>query len=527
MEQRVIRALLKPAAYPEPTGSVELVQTHVSYIFLTDTYAYKVKKPVDFGFLNFTTLDRRRFYCDEEVRLNRRLSPDIYLEVAEIRETEGGAAFFGSGRIIDYAVKMKRLPAGRMLDQLLDRGDVSEEDIRRIAGAVARFHLAAERSDEIDTYGSLATIRFNWDENFQQMEGFLGITLSHTDGRCIRDWVDGFFRQHANLFEQRIAAGFIRDGDGDLHTENICLGTAGEVWIFDCIEFNSRFRYGDTAADIAFLLMDLDYHGRPELGRIFLDEYTATTGDTSIDQVLDFYKIYRAYIRGKVESLRLKDGQLSREARHEARLRAARHFRLCRGYIARRQLPLSLFLTCGITGTGKSSLARRLAFELGLEIHSSDVLRKRLLGIAPSTPCQARYNEGIYGPDVTDRTYDELLRMAEKALARGRSVIIDATMWQHSARLRFCATAGRLGAACHILFVNCPEEVVRTRLDARKLAPDEPSDGRWDIYLRQRADFEPPAADEGHIIVLDTSQAEDDLVDAVWVAMGIASCGRN
>lgn len=527
MEQRVIRALLKPAAYPETTGSVELVQTHISYIFLTDTHAYKVKKPVDFGFLNFTTLDRRRFYCDEEIRLNRRLAPDMYLDVVEIRETDDGAAFFGSGRVIDYAVKMKRLPAGRMLDQLLDQGGVSAQDVRNIAGTVARFHQHAERSAEINAGGTLAAIRFNWEENFQQTEEFQDITLRRQDFRCIRDWVIGFTELHAPLFEQRIADGFIRDGDGDLHTENICLGETGEIWIFDCIEFNPRFRYGDTAADIAFLLMDFDYHGRPKLGTVFLDTYIAATGDTSITQLLDFYKIYRAFIRGKVESLRFKDGQLDEEARQRAQLNAMHHFRLCRGYIARRQLPLSLILTCGLTGTGKSSVARRLAFELGLEIISSDVLRKKLVGIAPSTPCPAGYNEGIYGREITGRTYDELLLTAEEALTAGQSVIVDATMWQRAVRHRFSDLAYRHGTALRILHIQCPEELVRKRLEARIADPDEPSDGRWEIYLRQREDFEPPTADEGDIIAIDTSATADENIDAVLTAMGIASCGRD
>src|SRR6266567_6185197 len=259
MEQRTLKSLLKPSAYPEPTTSVHLVQTHVSFIFITDAFVYKIKKPVDFGFLNFSTLDRRRFYCNEEVRLNRRLCPDIYLGVVEVRETAGGAMIDGEGTIVDYAVKMKRLPEERMLDRLLQEGKATAADIGRIARTVAEFHLNAEQSEEIDRYGSSECIRRNWDENFQQIAEFCSVTISKRDLRIIRDWVESSLAENHSLFADRVSQGFIRDCDGDIHMENICL--ADHVWIFDCIEFNNRFRYSDTAADFAFLLVDFDLHG--------------------------------------------------------------------------------------------------------------------------------------------------------------------------------------------------------------------------------------------------------------------------
>jgi len=279
MEQRFLRSLLLPSAYPEQTGAVELVQTHVSYIFLTDRFAYKVKKPVDLGFLNFSTLDRRRFYCNEEVRLNSRLCPHIYLGVVEIREAGGGASFAGTGRIIDYAVKMKRLPADRMLDRLVAAGKISENEIRVIARVIGEFHLRAERGSEINGYGSIETIRANWEENFRQTRRFEGDTLSRRDQRLMEEWVDRFIGDNAEIFARRVAGGFIRDCDGDLHMGNTCLDTDGGICIFDCIEFTPRFRCGDTAADIAFLLMDFDVNRRPDLCGPFLDEYIRTTGD--------------------------------------------------------------------------------------------------------------------------------------------------------------------------------------------------------------------------------------------------------
>ena len=287
MIKSTLKSLLKADAYPDALTSVELVQTHVSYIFLTDLYAYKIKKPVDFGFLNFSTIDRRRFYCNEEVRLNRRLCPDIYEGVVELRETATGAAFHGSGTIIDYAVKMKRLPAERMLNKLVDAGEITANAMREISRVIADFHDTAKRSASISEYGHLERILFNWHENFEQIIPFENQTLSARERELIRTWVTAFAAEHKELFQQRVADGFIRECDGDIHLENICLDN-GTVHIFDCIEFNDRFRCCDTAADIAFLLMDLDFHGRPDLSDDVLDEYITRSADHGLLELIDF-----------------------------------------------------------------------------------------------------------------------------------------------------------------------------------------------------------------------------------------------
>ena len=525
MEKRFVRSLLKPSAYPEHTDSVELIQTHVSYIFLTDRFAYKVKKPVDFGFLNFSTLDRRRFYCNEEVRLNRRLCPGIYLGVEEVRERPEGAGFSGDGRIIDYAVKMKRLPAERMLDRLLAGGKVSGDEIRAIARVIGEFHLRAEHSPEIDVYGGIDVIRANWEENFRQTRQFAGDTLSGRDLRFIEEWVNRFMEDNAETFARRVADGFIRDCDGDIHMENICLDSEGSICIFDCIEFNTRFRYSDTAADIAFLIMDFDMNRRADFRGPFLDEYIRTTGDGGVTGVLDFYTVYRAYIRGKVESMRLLDPQISPADKENARERARRYFRLARGYIVRRPISPSLILTCGLTGSGKSFMARELGFDLGLEIVCSDVVRKELAGRAPAEHRGDPYGEGIYTGALTASTYGALLQRAEAALATGRGIIVDATFRRRADRDVFRQLATRHGARFHLLHAICPEEVIQQRLEAREDRADEPSDGRWDIYLRQKEEFEAPAGDEGGQISIDTSKPVTELLSTLLDAMGILPCG--
>jgi len=517
MMRMLIKSLLKAAAYPEHTQSVRLIETHVSFIFLTDDFVYKVKKPVDFGFLNFTTLDRRRFYCEEEVRLNRRLCPEIYLGVVELRATPEGGAFGGSGAVIDYAVKMKRLPDDRMLGRLLERNAVEPAQMERIARVIAEFHGRAARGPQIDAMGSAGAIRSNWEENFRQAAPFEGATVSGSDLALIREWVERFLEEHEDLLRARVEGGFIRECDGDLHLDNICL-TDG-ICIFDCIEFNERFRFIDTAADIAFLLMDLEYAGHAELCAPFLETYRKATADRGLSGLLDFYKAYRAFVRGKVKSFRLKETGLSREELLAAQATARRYFRLARGYCLRDRLAPTLIITCGLMGSGKSALARELAFELGLTLERSDLVRKELAGRPPTGREAEGYQQGIYRAESTEATYQALLQRAGAALAAGRSVIVDATFRLASHRDAFRAVAERLGAPFFVLETRCDQGVIRERLEGRRLEPGEVSDGRWDLFPSQLAEFEAPQP--GQAISVDSSLPLAEEVDLALRGMGI------
>ncbi|KAF0221183.1 MAG: hypothetical protein FD174_681 [Geobacteraceae bacterium] len=519
MEPKLLKSLLKPQSYPEATASVHLIQTHVSFIFITDNFVYKIKKPVDFGFLNFSTLDRRRFYCNEEVRLNRRLCPDIYLGVVEVRESPAGATLTGDGKVIDYAVKMKRLPAERMLDRLLAEDKVTDNDIRRIARTIAEFHLNAERGEEIDSYGSIENIKRNWEENFQQVVEFIDDSLAQRDLQIIRDWTESFIADNERLFAERISRGFIRDCDGDIHLENICL--TDHVYIFDCIEFNNRFRYSDTAADIAFFLMDLDYHGRSAFAEVFLTEYAAVTGDRGIVNVLDFYMVYRAFVRGKVESFRLLDPVIPEHEKKTAREKAIRYFRLARGYIIRRKLPPTLIITCGLMGSGKSTVASALARELGMAIAASDPVRKEILAIPADSRVHDEYGTGIYSPEFSAATYKELLARGEKALTSGHSIIIDATFRSKSDRALFRNMSERLGVSFRVIQTVCKEKLIKQRLDNRMQRAQEVSDGRWELFNRQKEDFEQLDGDEGALIFVDTSRPINDNIDEILTNMGL------
>ncbi len=328
---KTVQTLLEPKAYPDPTDTVELVQTQMSFVFLADDYVYKIKKPVNLGYLDYTTLDKRHFYCQKEVELNRRLCPDTYLGVVTINEYQGCYAINGRGEIIEYAVKMRRLPQELMMDVLLAENRVSPEMIARLAEKVAAFHGQTETGEGINKFGGLETIVHNTEENFSQTEKYFGRAISRRQYQKIRDYTRRFIRDNAALFQKRVEEGYIRDCHGDLHAAHICFNNG--ICIYDCIEFNDRFRYGDVASETAFLAMDLDHHGRADLSLSFVDGYIAFSRDRGLKKLLNFYKCYRAYVRGKVACFKLDDPYISDEERTESLANARGYFELAESYI--------------------------------------------------------------------------------------------------------------------------------------------------------------------------------------------------
>ena len=328
----LIEDLLDPASLPDETKGVSLVQTHISLVFVGDEFVYKVKKPVNFGFLDFQTLEKRAYYCRRELELNRRLARDVYLSVLPItfdgkrHRMDGGA-----GRVVEYAVRMRRIPQERLMKSVFQRGELKREDLVRIAEVLARFHLEAVKNEEIEGFGEPGRFRINTDENFVQVERYIGTTIEAEKFRAIRAWTDGFYGSKEGLFMQRVGEGRVRDCHGDLHMEHVCLTET--LPIIDCIEFNDRFRYGDTLADIAFLLMDLEYHGGSDHSKILWEAYKGLTGDRNAEDLLTFYKVYRAFVRGKVNSFQVDDAAIGPEKKKEAIERARRYFELAFSYI--------------------------------------------------------------------------------------------------------------------------------------------------------------------------------------------------
>jgi aminoglycoside phosphotransferase family enzyme len=328
-QKQIVEALMKPEAYDETSGIIELVQTHISFIFLTKRFVYKVKKAVNFGFLDFTTLEKRRFFCEKEVDLNRRLCGDMYLEVVPINKADA-IKIKGAGETVEYAVKMKRMPQETMLSKLLQQNKVNDRLVDRIAKITADFHSKAETNRRISEFGSLAVIETNWKENFDQTEEFLGKTISTDDFKLIRERVEDFMKQNTALFEKRIAEHRVRDCHGDIHSGNIFA--INGIYIFDAIEFNERFRYSDVAADVAFLAMDLDFKRRTDLSNFFTEKYVEYSGDQELTKLLPFYKCYRAYVRGKVVSFKLKDPNVRSKEKRMARKEAKAYFKLAAAY---------------------------------------------------------------------------------------------------------------------------------------------------------------------------------------------------
>lgn len=331
MLPEIAQALLEPKAYPETTAKIELVQTQMSFVFLADEYVYKVKKAVDLGYLDYTTKEKRQFYCQQEVELNRRLCPEVYLGVVPITRYRETISVGGRGKVIEHAVKMRRLPQQAMLDVLLGGKKVSPEMITQVAQKLATFHHQAETNAKISAFGQVKAITQNTDENFDQTKKYIGTTIARETYQRIKDYTDGFVQENAPLLAKRIKEGRIRDCHGDLHAAHICF--TNDICIYDCIEFNDRFRYCDVASEVAFLAMDLDHHRRADLARIFVDAYLAESRDKELLKLLHFYKCYRAYVRGKVESFKLDDPYISKEEKTRTLATAKSYFELAESYI--------------------------------------------------------------------------------------------------------------------------------------------------------------------------------------------------
>ncbi len=516
----LIEDLLRPEAYPHEVSGPRLIQTHISWLLLTGGLVYKVKKPVDFGFLDYTTLERRRHFCHEEVRLNRRLSPEVYLGVVEVRRDAAGRhSVEGPGEVVEYAVRMRELPQEAALSVLLAEGRASRAMIERLGELVAGFHLKAATSEEIASYGELSKVRFSIDENFSQTEGYIGRTIERRDWEALKLWSDEFMAGQVGLFEERVARKKIRDCHGDLHTQNVYF-TDDQVWVLDGIEFNRRFRYLDTTADLAFLLMDLDFRGFPVFSNRLLNTYLQWTGDYHLLGLLDFYRVYRAYVRGKIAGFEYDMPGLEAARREEVRGRAGAYFRLARGYIEEPHRPL-LLVTTGLIGSGKTYLARLVAERLGAAVVRSDAVRKLLAGATPTASMRAPYGAGIYSEEMSERVYARMLEEAAHGLRAGRPVVLDATYARASQRsgvVRFAQAGG-----WPLLFVHCGcrDELITERLVERAERRGV-SDAGPELLEKVKAGFEPPEEPQvaGRLVCVSAEEPEEGRVARVVAALG-------
>ncbi len=484
--EKIHQQLLDPSTYPDMTRTVDFKETHISRIYLTETHVYKIKKPLNLGFLDFTTLEKRQFFCAEEVRLNHRFAPDTYLGVSELRLDHGHLRFDGTGELVDVAVKMRRLPDELMLNQIISRNaEELPHAIDRLANRLWLLLNQAETCRLDDGRSNAEVVAENWLENLTQTEAAIGTALLPEAHRIMSAIVKAQLTQLRPLLAKRDEQSFVRDGHGDLHTGNICM--TEPIRIYDCIEFNRRFRVADIAADLAFLLMDLEFMGRKDLACRFLDSYQNQANDKDLEQLLPFYKSYRAWVRGKVESILAGESEVAIALRKEATTVARQYFNLALGYC----LPPTLLMTVGRMGVGKTTLATELAGACQAVHLRSDVVRKKLADWPQQTANRDDFNCGLYDPAMSKRTYRKLADQATEILQQSRSVIIDASFSRREDRERFFETAKKTGHQAFILHLECPDESQLTRLERRRESGQDISDGRTELLKQQKEQFDP------------------------------------
>ncbi len=494
----MVKQLQTCVDWPADEGKIEMIQTHISVVLMGQHHVIKLKKPVDYGFLDYTTLEKRLSACETEVSLNRRLCDDTYVGVQPVTVIEGKPRLSGMGHILDYGVRMKRLPTEGMLDQMIRDNTVTEGVIGRIADKLARFHETARRGADVDKYGSLELIQQNWEENFTQTAPFISRTLTQADFDALAWWVRDWIKRNQKLLESRVAGKRICDGHGDLRSESICV-TNG-ICFFDCIEFNERFRCSDIASEAAFLAMDLDARGRPDLSYYFFERYEARTKDTDLIELFPFYRCYRAYVRGKVLSFRLDGPGFSELDKQSAQLRAQNFFELSRRYADRLQRPAVIIVT-GLSGTGKTTVARSVAGELGLRVISADAVRRKIFGRTKGFA----YGDGAYTAEANAKTYSQMFDEARTALQKEGGVVLDATFRRAADRSKARELAASLGVNWRIIECRLAEELVRVRLEQRAMRDEGISAATWDTFVKQRNEFEPINELPDSHLVLDTA----------------------
>ena len=488
-------ALSDPAVYPHAPDEVHLQHTHISVVALVPPWVYKVKKPVDLGFLDFSTLEQRRAYCEQEVQLNARLCGDTYEGVVPIVRTDDGLRVDPpepTGDVVEYAVKMRYLPPEHFLDAQLDRGDADAPAIDRVARTLCSFYKARPSTPEVAEAGWPRTLRVNLDENFDQTTDHVGTLLSSPAYEALRYYTDRFFDQNAALLHRRRAGGFIVDGHGDLRLEHIHL-TDDHVCIYDCVEFNDRLRHLDIANDIAFLAMDLDFHGRPDLGRRLTRQVAETMGDPEMDRLSDFYKCYRTYVRAKVDGMRAAEDEAPTAERVTSRMRARRHYQWALRYAVAGTGPL-VVVVFGRSGTGKSTQATALADHLGWAHLASDRVRKTLAGVPLHQRTDAAERTDLYSDAMTDRTYRTLRQRAVERGRRLKGTVLDATYSDPDRRDTFRTALRAANLPYAFVELTAPDDVLRERLATRDAASATASDARADDFEMLNNRYQEPTA---------------------------------
>ena len=497
-QTRLLQALQDPARYPHPVGAIDMIETHISVVVLAGKYAYKIKKPLNLGFLDFSTLELRRHYCEEELRLNRRLAPGIYIDVVAFTGSPDTPRFDGDSSPFEYAVKMRRFEQDQLLDRLLDRGELDGRIIEALARDLADFHTHADVAPLDSAYGRPETALAPMIENFEQLRPLVDDPDGRRQLENLESWTRARHAELADCIAARKRDGFVRECHGDMHLGNMAL-VDGEVTIFDCIEFNDTLRWIDVISELAFLTMDLDYRGAPALSRTVLNDYLEVSGDYAGLRLLRFYQVYRAMVRAKVTSIRAAQEGLSADERTEA-LRAFReHVDLAERYTTL-HTP-AVMITHGVSGSGKTTIARSLVEDLGAIQLRSDIERKRLFGLQALDRSASALGTGIYTTEATARTYARLLELSEQLCRAGFPVVVDATFLERDQRAAFAALASRLDVPFLVLDCTAEPQVLQTRVRDRRVSGRDASEADLEVLARQLREDEPLGPDEPGLTV--------------------------
>lgn len=491
-QRRLVEALRDPACYPHPVDKVTLIETHISFVLLTGAYAYKIKKAVDLGFVDYSERARRHFFCNEELRLNRRLAPQIYLEVVEFGGTPQAPVWGGACEPFEFAVRMREFVQDELLDRELARGALSFEQVDVLAAAIADFHHSAPSAAFDSPWGTPAAIWGPVAANFNHLRAPLP-TVAPRLVAALEEWSRNEHARLREVFFARKAAGFVRECHGDLHLGNMAL-LGRHPLIFDCIEFSPALRWIDIASDLAFLFMDLSERGRPDFAWRLLNDWLERTGDHGTLAVLRYYQVYRAMVRAKVASLLLCEDGISAGEREAAAGACANYLR----HAASLTEPCRpvLVVTHGFSGSGKTTLARAVAQEVGAVCLRSDVERKRLHGLAPLERVASPVAGGLYCETAGEATYRRLEQLAAAALAAGYSVVVDAACLRAGQRRCLREAARRAGALFLLIDCRASPEALQARIEKRMRAGNDASDATLEVLERQRRDAEPLSSDE-------------------------------
>ena len=486
--QGLIKYLSDPGTYGLNNKSVEIIQTHASYVFIAGNYVYKLKKPVEFGFLDFSTLGKRKYYCEQEVILNSRLS-NSYIGVIPITCDQGDYRFQKEGEVIDYLVKMKRIPEKYFMKNLLNKNKITKKEINNLTKRLYEFYSSQISSEKLLKYGGPKDIRKTLKQNRELGSKFIGKTISETAFETIKYFNDVFIKVNKDWLETRVIEGYIKDCHGDLHLEHIIIRPEG-IEIFDCVEFNNNFRFIDYACDIAFLSMDLDYNGYFNLSKYFVKSMMDKLNDSKAKKLVDFYKCYRAYVRGKVGSIRAEDENIPKIEKQKSYLYAQKYFKLSLKYALFGSDPI-IIVVFGLIASGKTTFAGRLSSELGCKLISSDVVRKELEGIPLTQQGGDHVYEGLYSKDKTNKTYNEMFRQAKKELFKDNIVILDASFSKRKFRDMIFKKSKKWNSKILFIETRASDKVIKQRLLEREKTISI-SDARIGLLKSFEKNFEKP-----------------------------------